>query len=66
MYRHLRVVYLLYAFKKDIVEFESNYPNCQQVKVEHIKPSYLINEMGAPTLKLEENNKDFVVVLPRT
>ena len=36
------------------------------MKHEHLNSSGLIQEMGAPTLKWEEINMDFVVGLPRT
>ena len=38
MYRNLREVYWLNGMKRDIEDFVSNFPNCQQVKVEYQKP----------------------------
>ena len=35
MYRDLREVYWLNDMKRDIADFVSKCPNCQQVKVEH-------------------------------
>jgi len=35
MYRDLQKVYRWNGMKKDIVEFVAEYPNCQQLKVEH-------------------------------
>ena len=38
MYRYLREVYWRNGMKRDIADFVSKCPNCQQVKVEHQKP----------------------------
>ena len=38
MYRDLREVYLWNGMKRDIADFVSKCPNCQQVKIEHQKP----------------------------
>ena len=38
MYRDLREVYWWNGMKRDIADFVSKCPNCQQVKVEHEKP----------------------------
>ena len=48
------------SLKRDITEFVSKCPNCKKVKVEHRKPSGLIQEMGVTTWKWEEINMDFV------
>ena len=49
MYCDFREVYWWDNLKRDIAEFVSKCPNYQQVKVEHLKPSGLIKEMGVPT-----------------
>ena len=41
MYRDLREVYWWGGMKRDIAKFVSEYPNCQQVKVEHQRPGDL-------------------------
>ena len=46
--------------------FFSKCPNCQQVKVEHLKSCNLLQEIHIPTWKWEDINMDFVVCLPRT
>ena len=52
--------------KKDIAKFVSEYPNCQQVKVEHQRPGGLAQNIEIPTWKWEDINMDFVVGLPKT
>ena len=39
---------------------------CQQVKIEHQKPSGSMQEFTIPTWKWEKVNMDFVMGLPRT
>lgn len=51
---------------RDVTEFVAKCPNCQQVKVEHLKPGGLLQEIQIPTWKWEDINMDFVVGLPRT
>jgi len=38
MYYDIRGIYWWDKMKKDILEFVSQCPNCQQVKIEHQKP----------------------------
>ncbi|XP_070022947.1 uncharacterized protein [Nicotiana sylvestris] len=45
MYHDIRKVYWLDEMKKDIAEFVSQCPNYQQVKIEHQKPSGLLQVM---------------------
>ena len=52
--------------KRDIVEFVAKYSICQQVNIEHQKPSRSIQEFSSPTWKWEVVIIDFVTVLPRT
>ena len=66
MYHNLREVFWWEALKGDIAELVPKYPNCQQVKVGHQKPSGLLQEIQVPTLKWEDTNMDFLVGLPRT
>ncbi|KAH0706582.1 hypothetical protein KY289_011658 [Solanum tuberosum] len=66
MYRDLREIYWWNGMKRDIAGFVAKCPNCQQLKVEHMKPGGLLQDMNIPTLKWEEVNMDFVVGLPRT
>ncbi|XP_070002826.1 uncharacterized protein [Nicotiana sylvestris] len=41
MYHDIRKVYWWDGMKRDIVEFVAQFPNCQQVKIEHQKPGGL-------------------------
>ncbi|WMV29699.1 hypothetical protein MTR67_023084 [Solanum verrucosum] len=52
--------------KKDVAEFVSQCPNCQQVKVEHQKPARLVQEIAIPLWKWEAINMDFITGLPRS
>ena len=48
MYHDLREVFWWDVLKRDIAEFVAMCPNCQQVKVEHLKPSILLQEYKFP------------------
>ena len=52
--------------KRDIEDFVSKFPNCQQVKVEHQKPRGMTQEIDIPTWKWDVINMDFITGLPRT
>ena len=52
--------------KRDIEEFVSKCPNCQQAKVEHQKPGGMTQEIDIPTWKWDVINMDFITGLPRT
>ena len=47
-------------------EYMANCPNCQQVKIENLKPGGLTQIIEVLNLKWEDINMDFVVVLSRT
>ncbi|WMV37905.1 hypothetical protein MTR67_031290 [Solanum verrucosum] len=47
--------------KKDIAEFVTKSPNCEQMKVEHQKPGGLSQDISIPTWKWEDLNTDFIV-----
>ena len=64
MYHDLREVFWRDDLKKDIVEFVSKFPNYQQIKAEHLKPTGLTQIMDVPTWKWESIYMDFVVGLP--
>ena len=66
MYRELRGVYWWNGMKRDIADFVSKCPNCQQVKVEHQKPGGMTQEIDIPTWKWDVINMDFITGLPRT
>src|SRR5262249_18941617 len=66
MYRDLRNVYWWSGMKRDIAEFVSRCLTCQQVKLEHQKPSGLLQPLPIPEWKWERVTMDFVTGLPRT
>ena len=66
MYRDLREVYWWDGMKRDIVDFVSKCPDCQQIKVEHQKPGGMTQEIDIPTWKWDVINMDFITGLPRT
>ena len=66
MYHDLREIYWWESLKKDRAKFVAKYLNCQELKVEHLKPGGLLQEIQIPTWKWEDINMDFVVGLPRT
>ena len=66
MYRDLPEVYWLNGMKRDIADFVSKCPNCQQDKVKHQKPRGMTQEIDIPSCKWNEINMDFITVLPCT
>ena len=60
MYRYLREVYWRNGMKRDIADFVSKCPNCQQVKVEHQKPGGMTQEIDIPTWKWNVIHMDFI------
>ena len=66
MYHVLREIYWWEGFKRDIGEFVSKSPNCQQVKDKHQNSGGLLQEIQIPTWKWERINIHFVVGLPQT
>ena len=66
MYRDLREVYWWNGMKRDIADFVSKFPNCQQVKVEHQKLGGMTQEIDIPTWKWDVINMYFITGLPRT
>jgi hypothetical protein len=66
MYRDLREVYWWNNMKKEIAHFVEQCLTCQQVKVEHQRPSGLLQPLPIPEWKWENISMDFVCGLPRT
>ena len=52
--------------KRDIVDFVSKYLTCQQVKLEHQRPSGLLQQLPIPEWKWDMITMDFVSGLPCT
>ena len=51
--------------KKDIAEFVSKCLTCQQVKMEHQRPTGLLQSLSTPEWKWKHITMGFVVGLPR-
>lgn len=66
MYQDLRQLYWWPGMKKDIALFISECLTCQQVKIEHQRPTGLLQSLPIPQWKWEHITMDFVVGLPRT
>ena len=54
------------SMKKNIVEYVSKCPNCQQVKAKHLKPGGFTQVINVLTMKCEAIIIDFMVGLPKT
>nr|KYP69532.1 Transposon Ty3-I Gag-Pol polyprotein [Cajanus cajan] len=66
MYHDLRKMFWWPRMKKDIAEFVSACLVCQKAKIEHQKPSGLLQPLSIPEWKWDSISMDFVVALPRT
>ena len=66
MYRSLREHYWWQGMKRDIAEFVCKCLVCQQIKVEHQKPSRKLNPLPIPQWKWEDITMDFILGLPKT
>ncbi|GJX84734.1 putative reverse transcriptase domain-containing protein, partial [Tanacetum coccineum] len=66
MYYDLRDRYWWPGMKKDIAEYVSKCLTCVKVKVEHQRPSSLLQQPEIPVWKWEGIAMDFVTKLPRT
>uniref|UniRef100_A0A2N9I829 Reverse transcriptase domain-containing protein n=1 Tax=Fagus sylvatica TaxID=28930 RepID=A0A2N9I829_FAGSY len=60
MYRDLREVYWWNNMKREIAHFVEQCLTCQQVKVEHQRPSGLLQPLPIPEWKWENISMDFV------
>ena len=66
MYHDLKDTYWWNGMKKDIAKFVSKCLTCQQVKLEHHRPSGLLQQLPIPEWKWDMIAMDFVSGLPRT
>ncbi|GKE08123.1 putative reverse transcriptase domain-containing protein [Tanacetum coccineum] len=66
MYYDLRDLYWWPEMKKDIALYVSKCLTCFKVKVEHQKPSGLLQQPEIPEWKWENITMDFITKLPRT
>ena len=66
MYQDLKKHFWWNGMKKDVAEFVGKCLTCQQVKIEHQRPSGLLQQLDIPVWKWENISMDFVTGLPRT
>ena len=66
MYHDQLEIYWWNGMKRDIADFVSKFPNCQQVKVEHQKPGGMTQEIDIPTWKWVMIIMDFITGLTCT
>ncbi|KAL8094138.1 hypothetical protein AgCh_035848 [Apium graveolens] len=66
MYRDLKENYWWPVMKREIAEWVRKCYTCQKVKVEHQRPSGLLQPLEIPEWKWEHIAMDFIVGLPRT
>ena len=66
MYHNIKDIYWSDEMKKDVAEFVFKCLTCQQVKVEHQKPSGKLQPLSIPEWKWERITMDFVIGLPRS
>ena len=66
MYHDLKRDYWWFGMKRDIAVYVSECAVCQQVKIEHQRPSGLLQPLEIPVWKWDSISMDFAVGLPRT
>ncbi|GJR92059.1 putative reverse transcriptase domain-containing protein [Tanacetum coccineum] len=66
MYQDLKKLYWWLNMKADIATYVSKCLTCAKVKVEHQRPSGLLQQPEIPEWKWEHITMDFVTGLPRT
>ena len=66
MYQDMRIHFWWVGMKCDVDEFVSKCLTCQQVKIEHQRPSDLLHPLEIPTWKWENICMDLVIGLPKT
>ncbi|KAF3652621.1 hypothetical protein FXO38_15996 [Capsicum annuum] len=63
---NLKTLYWWNNMKRDLADFVSKCLNCQQVKVEHLRPGGTSQEIALPLWKWEMINMDFITGLPKS
>ncbi|GJU96437.1 putative reverse transcriptase domain-containing protein [Tanacetum coccineum] len=66
MYHDLRDIYWWSGMKRDIATYVSKCLTCSKVKVEHQRPSGLLQQPEKPKWKWDNITMDFIKKLPRT
>ncbi|XP_016173629.1 uncharacterized protein LOC107616147 [Arachis ipaensis] len=66
MYHDLKKMFWWPGMKRDLATIVNKCLVCQKVKIEHQKPSGVLQPLGIPEWKWEDISMDFVMGLPRT
>ena len=66
MYHDLKAMFWWPGMKNDVAEYVSKCLTCQKVKIEHQRPSRMLQPLEIPQWKWESIAMDFVSGLPRT
>ena len=66
MYQDVKKMFWWSGLKGDIAELVSKCLVCQKVKIEHQKPSGILQPLEIPEWKWESISMDFVMGLPKT
>ena len=66
MYKDLKSHFWWNNMKGDIANYVAKCLTCQQVKIEHQKPSGELQPLTIPQWKWDDITMDFVTALPRT
>ena len=66
MYQDLKKIFWWPGMKRDVAEFVYSCLVCQKSKIEHQKPSGLMQPLSIPEWKWDSISMDFVTNLPRT
>jgi hypothetical protein len=66
MYQDLNTHFWWHGMKRDVAKYVAFCDTCQRVKVEHQRPTGLLQPLKIPEWMWEEIGMDFIVGLPRT
>ena len=66
MYHDLKAMFWWPGMKNDVAEYVSKCLTCQKVKIEHQRPSGMLQPLEIPQWKWESIAMDFVSGLPMT
>jgi hypothetical protein len=66
MYQDLKKRFWWYRMKREIAKYVAICDICQRIKVEHQRPTSLLQPLQIPKWKWNEIGMDFIVGLPRT
>ena len=66
MYHDLRKLFWWPGMKRDVAEFMYSCLTCQKSKIEHQKPSGMMQPLNIPEWKWDSISMDFVMGLPKT